>query len=124
MAGFLMVAQRWDEARAICPDLREETSDDPECLGYRGVLGVKVDGTEEAARIFDLAGTVKGPYSFGVEKLRQARIAAARGHREQAVLLLRGALSEGISFADLHADFFLEPLSDCVPLRGLFTPSG
>jgi hypothetical protein len=91
MAGFLMVAQRWDEARAICPDLREETSDDPECLGYRGVLGVKVDGTEEAARIFDLAGTVKGPYSFGVEKLRQAHCRRSRSQRASCAAPPRGS---------------------------------
>jgi hypothetical protein len=62
------------------------------------------------------------PYIWGNHTYWGARIGSLLGEKEQAVMMLREALSQGRSYLRLHADVDLEPLRGHPPSQELVKP--
>ncbi len=121
----LLVAERWDEARAV---FRSLAAEHPETLVYRGRLGtlaVRLGQPDEARRIDAQLAAIERPCLFGEHLVLRAGIAAQRGDKERAVDLLRRALAEGCYLLpSLHREIDLEPLRGYPPYEALLTPVG
>jgi tetratricopeptide (TPR) repeat protein len=122
LAWALISSQNLIEAESILRDLHEFN---PESLGYLGSLGIAAarngDG-EEALRISYQIKNWNKPYPFGKDLFWQAAIAAALGEKEQAIVLLRDAISKGQSYSGLYCILTLEPLWDYPAFIELLKP--
>ena len=109
---------------------------DSASLEVRGNLGVAAARAGDTARARAMAAsiaTVREPYAHGRDAMWRARIAAALGDVEQAVMLVGEALAAGYPrFFDpaggpydepeLHADPALQPLGRHAAFRALLAP--
>jgi len=122
LARSYYVAERWSEARKMYARLSREQPDDIDLRGQLGVIAARVGDTSEAKTILGILKKINRPYLFGAHTYWRARITSLLGEKEEAVRLLRDALSHGVSYADLHADMDLEPLRDYPPFQELVKP--
>ena len=140
-ALLLVEAERWDEARAA---LRALLARDPARVSAVGALGVVAarTGDHDGAARADAALAAPRPHAQGRPSLWRARIAAALGDREHALVLLQDALAHGypvmqghpvlpggareFDYAEtlLHADALLAPLWGEPRFRALLEPKG
>ena len=80
---------------------------------------------EDAERISAQLERINVPYSFGNRSVWQARIAAALGNRDQAMVFLRRAFSEGTSMDDwIHREPAFRSMVDHPTIQDLLQPSG
>ena len=130
-AGALVLAERWTEARDVLQALRLEKPDAVGLLSRLAWVTLRAGNRAEAARLDAELGRVGGPYLFGQPAFGRACYAAALGNREEAVNLLRDALSQGFppltSYSPaetLRHRLELEPLRGYPPFEELLKPKG
>ena len=119
------LAGRLEEARLLFAELRTEDPADPVPIRYLGTIAART-GDARVARTYsrELDG-MTGLHLLGHHTLGQAAIAARLGEREQAVALLRRAVTEGVRFGTaLHSDPDLAVLEDYAPFREFMRPDG
>ncbi len=120
-------AERWHEAQVLASELAAEDPKDIHCQGYLGVLAARRGNTAEAERISAWLAVQNPSYHQGWHVYWRARIAAQLGRREEAVRLLRQALSQGALMhvnGMFHEDSDLEPLHGYPPFEELMRPRG
>ena len=110
--------------------LLAETPEDLDYLGLAGVAAAREGDRHDALRISEQLAAVTRPYPLlGYPTLWRARIAALVGDPDQAVTLLRQAISEGLLPLDvaqglgyamwLHRDIDFEALRDYPPFQAI-----
>ena len=130
LARSLYWAGHWQEARHLFADLLAEAPSDLDYLGYWGVATAREGDRAEALRISGQMVAFVRPYPlFGQPTLWRARIAAALGERDEAVGLVREAITEGLFPLDvaqgfgyamwLHCDIDFDLLRDCTPFKAV-----
>lgn len=123
LAKALYVAERWDEAQDVYAELAE---DDPENLEYKGRIGLlaaRKGDRDKALKIFKELESARRPYLLGEHIYLCARIASLLGEKDQAVLLLQNAFTQGLRYgAYLHHEMDFEPLGDYKPFQELIKP--
>jgi tetratricopeptide (TPR) repeat protein len=125
LLSALRYSERWQEAAAVCQDLRRSAPQDPDYLGLQGTLAARLGNREEAIRISEELQRVSGPYLLGANTYRRACIAAVLGDRQEAVDLLRASFAEGRPYTiTVHREIDLESLWDYAPFRELLKPRG
>jgi tetratricopeptide (TPR) repeat protein len=125
LAETLLSAGRMDEAITLLELLDKKNPDSLFILGALGVARALKGDRTDARRISARLEELDVPYSFGGIPLWQAQIAASLGDKEQAMILLRRAVSEGISLDDwIHRQPTFRPLLDYPPFQALLQPTG
>lgn len=124
LAAAYYVAERFSDARSIYKKLLQMSPDNINYQGYLGTIAARVKDTAEARRIDGILKKTNHPYIFGNHTYWRACIASLLGEEEQAVAMLREALSQGQSYTRLHADLDLERLRDYPPFQELVKPKG
>ena len=124
MAGILYHLEDWVEALKISRELHEERPGSVAYLGYLGCIAARLGDRAEADRISEKLKNLDGPYLFGIHTYRRARIAAVLGEKEQALELIRDALSQGQDYSILYWNMDFESLEDYPPFIELKKPKG
>lgn len=130
LARTLYWAGQWQEARDHVTRLLAESPHDLDYLGLAGVTAAREGDRHEALRVSTQLAAVARPYPLlGHPTLWRARIAALVGDPDQAVTLLRQAISEGLLPLDvaqglgyamwLHRDIDFEALRDYPPFEAI-----
>jgi tetratricopeptide (TPR) repeat protein len=126
-AAMLFRAGDCSTAIGIRRQLAHEAPDD---IGARSSLGVLLaacgGSRDEARKIADALGQVKGPYVRGDQHMARAAVLAALGDREGAMRALQTAFAEGAiwSAAEFHRGVAFESLRDYPPFIELMKPKG
>jgi Flp pilus assembly protein TadD len=125
LLNALRLAERWDEAAAVCRGLAARSPQDPDYLGILGALAARAGNRDEAMRISEELRQMSGPYLFGANTYRRSCIAALLGDRQGAVELLRKSFAEGRRLGvAIHCEMDLEPVWDYAPFKELLRPRG
>jgi len=125
LAFALLSAGRVEDAIPLLELLRQKYPNRYYILGALGVARALQGDREDAERIGTQLEDLNVPYSFGNTSVWQARIAAALGNKDQALVFLRRALSEGTSMDDwIHREPAFRPLLDHPPFQDLLQPIG
>jgi tetratricopeptide (TPR) repeat protein len=130
LARTLYWAGQWQAARDQVTRLLAESPEDMDYLGMAGVTAAREGDRGNALRIGERLAAVTRPYPLlGHPTLWRARITALIGDREQAVTLLRQAISEGLMPLDvaqglgypmwLHRDIDFEALRNYLPFQAI-----
>jgi serine/threonine protein kinase/tetratricopeptide (TPR) repeat protein len=119
-----IINQNLDEAEAVFRDLVDEYPENRNFLGNLGLVLAKKGDSEGARKISDQLQNLNEPYRFGFDSLRLAYILAAQGEKDQAVIHLRKAIREGVSYTSLYCNIWLEPLWDYPAFIELIKPKG
>ena len=122
LAAAYYVGERFADARRIYAKLLKKDPQNINDQGYLGTIAARMGDTAEARQIDRILKSINRPYVFGNHTYWRARIASLLGEKEQAVALLRSALSQGVSYGRLHADVDLEPLREYPPFQELVKP--
>jgi DNA-binding SARP family transcriptional activator/TolB-like protein len=118
-------AGQWAEARTLLKDLAAEQPASIGVLGQLGVIAARQGEQAEASRISAMLAAPAQPHSRGTDTLWRARIAAQLGQHDQAVRLLREALSQGVGHGMwLHTDPDFAALRDDRAFKELVRPGG
>jgi tetratricopeptide (TPR) repeat protein len=123
-AIWLDWAGEYADARRPYEQLIEVYPDDITFLGNLGVLAARLGDKAEALRITEMLSTRDDVFSVRSSTHWRARIAAQLGDRDQALGLVREALSKGRWTMDFHADWAMEPLWDDPTFQELLEPKG
>jgi DNA-binding SARP family transcriptional activator/TolB-like protein len=105
--------------------LRQLASEQPESLNLQGSLAlalVAAGHVGEARLIDQRLAAWTAPYVRGAHLHWRARIAAQLGEEDRAVALLRDAVAQGVSYADLYEDERLQPLRHAAGFRRFMQP--
>jgi predicted Zn-dependent protease len=125
LAITLLSAGRVDEAIVLLELLHQKF---PEWVPIRGALGVaraQQGNRADAERISAQLEGTDVPYFFGGTSVWQAKIAAASGNKDQAMVFLRRAFSEGTYIDDwIHRTPAFRSLLDHPPFQALLQPIG
>jgi len=125
LALTLLSAGRLDETIALLELLDQEDPNRFFVLGALGVAKALQGDRANAERISAQLEVTKVPYSFGRTSFWQAQIAAALGNKNQAMVFLRRALSEGTRMGDwIHREPAFRSLIDHPPFQALLQPIG
>jgi len=116
--------EKWQESRILYEGLLKEDPENTDYLAMCGVLAARRGDREDALRISKQLEVVKKPYLWGSPTYHRACIASLLGEKESSVLLLREAISQGVSYWRLYADMDLDPLRDYPPFKELVRPKG
>lgn len=123
LVNALRLAERWDEAAAVCRGLSQRAPRDADYLGILGALAYRCGSRDEAVRISEELRRMNDPYLFGEHTYRRASIAALREDREAAVDLLRRSLAEGKRCGlTVHREMDFERLRGYEPFEELMRP--
>lgn len=128
-------ARRWTEARALFGNLAARNRGDVSSRGHLAVADVHLGLRAEADRLDQELAITPGDYLHGLATIWRARIAAARGERDEGARLMARAVEEGYmrgydlygsSFGefDLHTDPLLEPVRALPAARRLLAARG
>jgi hypothetical protein len=121
----LLSAGRADESIALLELLDQEDPNRFFILGPLGVAKALQGDREYAERISEQLEGIKVPYSFGGTSFWQAQIAATLGNKDQALVFLRRAFSEGVRMGDwIHKAPAFRSLTDHPPFQALLQPIG
>jgi serine/threonine protein kinase/tetratricopeptide (TPR) repeat protein len=124
-ARALYWAERWDEAQDEYEQLTAEFPDNFNYLGYLGILAARKGDREKAQQISENLKNIDRPYIMGAHTYWRACIASLLGEKEQAVSLLREALTQGQSYGiSLLREMDFESLRDYKPFQDLLKPKG
>lgn len=125
LASTFLSAGRVDEAIVLLEPLQQKYPDRLFILGALGVARALQGDRAEAERISAQLEGIDVPYTFGSVSALQAQIAAALGNKDQAIVFLRRAFSEGTSMDDwIHREPAFRSLVDHRPFRKLLQPIG
>jgi len=125
LALTLLSANRVDEAIELLELLEQEDPNRFSVLGALGVAKALQGDRANAERISAQLEVTKVPYSFGGTSLWQAQIAATMGNKDQAMVFLRRAFSEGVRMGDwIHREPAFRSLIDHPPFQALLQPIG
>ena len=125
LASTLVSAGRVDEAIVLLEPLQQKYPQRFFILGALGVARALQGDRAEAERISAQLEGIDVPYTFGSASAWQARIAAALGNKDQAMVFLRRAFSEGTSMDDwIHREPAFRSLIDHPPFQKLLQPIG
>jgi DNA-binding SARP family transcriptional activator len=123
LAVTLYEAGKWEGARVYFAELSARAPRNPEYLGRLGTIAARQGKPEAARQMAESLASAPFPYSRGVPTLWRARIAAQLGEKDQAVMLLRQAISEGQGYGLwLHTDVDLDPLRGHREFRAMLRP--
>ena len=129
----LYAARRWEPARVLAEELASEHPDSLTYQGVRGALAAQRGDQREAEQADSILDAHWRPFLQGHPAYWRACIAAQRGDRPRAVLLIAQAHQEGLwltgefweqPIATLHADPCFEPLHGYAPFEQLLKPKG
>ncbi len=120
----LYILDRLDEAKGLLDGLRADFPAKVNYLGGLGTAAARKGEKEEALRISKELEEDKRPYLFGGPTYWRARIAALLGDKEGAVSLLRQAIKQGFSYANLQSIVDFESLAGYPPFVQLMKPKG
>lgn len=125
LAFTLLSAGRAEDAIPLLELLRQQDPNRYYILGALGVARALQGDREDAERISTQLEDLNVPYSFGNTSVWQARIAAALGNKDQALVFLRRAFSEGTNMDDwIHREPAFRSLLDHPPFQDLLQPIG
>ena len=132
LPGSLYLAERWEEARTAFEARAKEQPDELRWQGYLGTLAARRGDRAEALRISEELRRIERPYLYGENIYQRARIAAQLGQKDEAVNLLREAISQGwsgplvygmFSYANAcHREMDFEPLHGYPAYEELIKP--
>jgi len=121
----LLSAGHVDESIALLELLDQE---DPNRFFILGPLGVAKALKGDRAYAEHISARLEGtkvPHSFGGTSFWQAQIAATLGNKDQALVFLRRAFSEGVRMGDwIHKAPAFRSLTDHPPFQALLQPIG
>ena len=120
----LYAARRWQEAKGIFEKIDKGPVDSFEWLINTGVVAARLGDREKALQVSDWLKSIKRPFFFGRPAYNRACIAAIQGNKEEAVALLREALSQGYQYYYVHTDMDFESIRDYPPFIELIRPKG
>ena len=121
----LLSAGRVDESIALLALLNQEDPNRFFILGPLGVAKALQGDRAYAERISAQLEGTKVPYSFGGTSFWQAQIAATLGNKDQALVFLRRAFSEGVKMGEwIHKAPAFRSLNDYPPFQTLLQPIG
>lgn len=132
-AGALYRAEEWRESAriyALLADKRAGSSAEVVARGQLGVIAAAQGDRDSAVRISEELTRLRRPYLFGQDTFWRALIAAQLGQKDEAVTLLRTAVSEGYTpgWLSYTATFErsppLESLRGYPPYEELVKPKG
>ncbi|MFC2168599.1 protein kinase [Acidobacteriota bacterium] len=112
LALALFYSSNWEESKLLLVEGLESNPESIRFLGTLGLFSARIGDYEEAQNILEQLRYWDLPYTFGSQFFWQAAITAALGKREEAVSLLRTAISQGVSYSSLYCRMELEPLWD------------
>ena len=125
LATALYTAEKWDEAQAVFAELAEDDPENIEYIGKIGLLAARKGDRDKALKISKELESIDRPYLLGEHTYMCARIASLLGEKEQAVVLLRDAFAQGLTYgAYLHNEMDLEPIRNYKPFQELLKPKG
>ena len=125
LAITLLTAGRLDEAVVLLELLQQEDPNRLVTLGALGLAKALQGNRADAVRISAQLEDMNVPYSFGRTSVWQAEIAAALGDKDQAMIFLQRAFSEGTSMGGwLHSETAFRSLLDYAPFKALLQPTG
>jgi tetratricopeptide (TPR) repeat protein len=125
LATTLLYAGRLDESIELLQLLDREDPDRYFILGALGVARALQGDRVTAEKISTQLENTEVPYSMGGTSFWQARIAAVLGNKDQAMVFLRRAFSEGTEMSDwIHRDPLFRSLHDYPPFQELLQPKG
>jgi tetratricopeptide (TPR) repeat protein/tRNA A-37 threonylcarbamoyl transferase component Bud32 len=116
--------ERWKEAQTIFEGLLKEDPSEINYVSICGELAAIIGDKEKAVAFSKQLEDNKTPYLFGSPTFNRALIAAWLGEKENAVGLIRKAISQGYSYPDIHGEMALERLKDYPPYLQLMKPKG
>jgi tetratricopeptide (TPR) repeat protein len=125
LALTMLSAGRVDEAIALLEQAEQEDPGRFFVLGALGVARALQGDHADAERISAQLEQTDVPRSFGGISIWQAQIAALLGNKDQAMVFLRRALSEGARLgAWVHSRPAFRPLLDHPPFQAFLQPQG
>jgi predicted Zn-dependent protease len=125
LASTLLSAGRVDEAIVLLEPLQQKYPERFFILGTLGVARALHGDRAEAERISAQLEGIDVPYTFGSASVWQAQIAATLGNKDQAMVFLRRAFSEGTSMDDwIHREPAFRSLLGYPPFQALLQPIG
>jgi len=125
LAITLLSAGRVEDAIALFEALQHEDPDRLIVLGPLGLARALQGDRGNAERISAQLEGTKVPYSFGGAAFWQAQIAAALGNKDQAMVFLGRAFSEGVTMDDwIHRAPAFRSLLDYPPFQAMLQPIG
>lgn len=125
LAGALYLSERWVDARRVYSALLAEYPDAANYTAHVGQLAARTGDLVEARAISERLARVPAAGLLGRESrawamFERARIAALLGDKQQAVDLLRDAITEGLPVnLNIHNNPDFEPLRDYSPFVAL-----
>jgi tetratricopeptide (TPR) repeat protein len=116
--------EQWKEAQAIFEGLQRGNPSDIDYISICAQLAAILGDKEKALTFSKQLEDNKTPYLFGVPTYYRALIAAFLGDKEDAVNLIREAISQGYAYPGIHGHIALERLKDYPPYVQLMKPKG
>lgn len=124
-ARALYMSGRWKEAAPLLEALAADRSDDVELQAYLASVAARRGDGATARKIVGEIGAQSGPRNTAAVMYIQARVAALLGEREEAVRLVREAISRGYTQNNMiHYDIDMESLRAYVPFKQALRPQG
>ena len=127
----LMYAEQWEEAYALLENLMTDAPDNVGYLGAKGVAAALTGDEDKARRIEEELAAIDRDYLFGRHTYQRARVMAALGEKEKAVILIEKAFERGkqilpsiYSVVAIHNDLAFEPLHDYPPFQEILEQEG
>ena len=108
----------------MLPVLHKEFPERRDYLSGCGQLAAIMGDKDKAQAISDQLAEDKTPYLYGEIAFARAQIAAFLGEKENAVALLRQAISQGYTYPIVHYSMAWERLADYPPFIQLMKPKG
>jgi tetratricopeptide (TPR) repeat protein len=117
LAVALMRAEQWPAAHAAWQALVHDVPAELEYLGMLGVTAARLGQKDDARRIAGQLAELTRPYLLGKQHYERARVLAALGDADNAVMALRQAFKEGQfwTYGTIHRDLAFEPIRDFPP---------
>ena len=112
-----------DAQQQIRPDLQSAAPESPVFLRFLGGIAARTGDPRTALAYSRELTAMNRDYLFGQHTLGRAAIAARLGEKDEAVALLRRAVSEGVRFGtNLHSDPDLLALREYPPFQEFIRP--
>ena len=120
LGDALYHAGNYEEAQQIFQKLAAEFPDNPEFIGYLGVIAARMGDEEKAEQYAVELRHFSGRYLFGRPTYWRARMAALLNEPEKAVNLLNESFAQGNRFGIyIHQTIDFESLKEYAPFQEL-----
>ncbi len=122
LGDALYHAGNYEEAQQIFQKLAAEFPDNPEFIGYLGVITARMGDKEKADKYAEELRHLSGRYLFGRHTFWRARMAALLNEPEKAVSLLNESFAQGNRFGIyIHQTIDFETLKEFAPFQELIS---